>query len=120
MTLTELSQRTLSNAALVASVSADGGTAVIALRGEADLATLRVVVDVLARVIADTNGPVTVDLAHIEFIDTGTARALARAREFLNDRGRTLTVRAPSSLAVRVLTLLGLTDLIEPGSVTAA
>ncbi len=47
----------------VASVSTEGAAAVIALRGEADLATVPVVVDTLARVIADHDGPVVVDLA---------------------------------------------------------
>jgi len=120
MTLAELAQPTVPAAALVASVSADGMPTVVTLRGEADLFTLPVVVDVLVRVIADHDGPVIVDLADTEFIDTGTVRALARAWQFLNDRGRTLTLRSPSRVAVRVLGLLGLSHLIEPDRMTAA
>lgn len=115
MTLTELAP----TAPLVASVSADGTAAVVTLRGEADVLTLPVLVDVLARVIGDSDGPVVVDLAHTEFIDTGTVRALARAWQFLNDRGRTLVLRSPSRLTVRVLALLDLIHLIEPDLMSA-
>ena len=120
MTLTELPQPTVSTAALVASVAADGGATVVRLRGEADLSTLPMVVDVLARAIAESDGPFIVDLADTEFIDTGTARALARAWQFLDDCGRTLTVRSPCRLALRVLTLLDLGHLIEPDRVAVA
>lgn len=113
MTLTEIPQHTARADALVASVSADGMTAVVRLRGEADLFTLPVVVDVLARVTADYDGPVVVDLSETAFIDTGTVRALVQAWELLDDRGRTLTLRAPSSGAIRVLGLLGLSHLVE-------
>ena len=120
MTLTELAQPTLPAAALVASVTTEGTNTVVTLRGEADLFTLPTVVDVLAQVIADHDGPVIVDLTHTEFIDSGSMRALARAWQFLGGRGRTLALRSPSATAVRVLTLLGLSHLIEPASVTSA
>lgn len=119
MTLTELAHCTVPAAPLVASVSADGTSTVVILRGEADLFTLPVVVDVLARVIADSDGPVIVDLSDTEFIDTATVRALARARQILNDRGRTLTLRSPSKVAARVVGLLGFARLIEPDRMTA-
>jgi anti-anti-sigma factor len=124
MTLTGLAQPTASAAAppaaLVASVSADGTATVVAFRGEADLFTLPVVIDVLARVIADSDGPVIVDLADTEFMDTAAVRALERAWQFLDDRGRALTLRSPCRLARRVLTLLGLSHLLEPDGITAA
>ena len=120
MMLTELSQPIAATAALVASVSADGGAAVVTLRGEADLSTLPMVVDVLVRVIAESEGPVIVDLADTKFIDTGTARTLERAWQFLDDHHRTLSIRSPSRLAFRVLTWLGLTHLIEPDRATIA
>jgi hypothetical protein len=46
--------------------------------------------------------------------------ALARAWQFLDGRGRTLTLRSPSRVASHVLELLGLSGLIEPEQVTAA
>jgi anti-anti-sigma factor len=115
MTLTELAQRRNPAAPLTASVAADGASTVVTLRGEADLATLPVVIDVLTRVIADNDGPVIVDLAQTDFIDTGTVRVLGRAWEFLGHRGRALTVRSPSRVAARVLGFFGISDVIEPG-----
>ena len=97
----------------VASVSADGAATVVAIHGEADLFTLPAVVEVLARAIADSDGPVVIDLGQTEFIDTATLRAVGRAWEFLGDRGRALTVRSPSGVAVRMMALLGLSALVE-------
>lgn len=58
MTLPGLLQPSAPTAALAASVSAHGTAAVVALRGEAEVLSLRVLVDVLARVIGDSDGPV--------------------------------------------------------------
>lgn len=118
MTLTELAQSTLPTDALVASLSTEDEATVVALRGEADLFTLPVISDVLARVIAHHDGPVVIDLAQIAFIDTGSVRTFARAAEFLGRRGRELTLRSPSRMAVRVLSLLELSHLIEPVKAT--
>ena len=114
MTLTDIAQSNVPTAALVASVSVDGTATIVTLRGEADLCTRPVLVDVLVRVIAESDRSLIVDLAHTEFIDTGTVRTLARAWQLLNDRGRTLTLRSPSRVAIRVLGLLGFSHLIEP------
>jgi anti-sigma B factor antagonist len=100
---------------LVASTSIEGTATVIALRGEADIATLPVLVDMLARVVADDLGAVVINLAPTTFIDTATVRILDRARQLLSDRDRELTFRSPSRLAARVLTCFGLSHLVEPG-----
>ena len=117
MTLTQLAPRTM-EAALAASVMRDPKGAVVVLRGEADAFTLPVLVDALISAIAEYDGVITVDLAHTEFIDSATSRALFRASQFLQARGRTLTVRAPTRAAARVLGLLGLSSLIEPNATT--
>lgn len=110
------------NAALVRSppgfavlVRAEGRAAVVAIHGEADLATLPVLVDTLARVIACFDGPVVIDLGHADFIDSSTIRVLARAWQFLKGLGRPLTVRSPSRTAIHVLGFFGLSRLIETG-----
>jgi anti-anti-sigma factor len=108
MALATLVHLTPPAAGLDVSVSAETGATVIALRGEADVATLPVVVDALTRVIADHRGDVVVDLAETEFIDTATLRALLRAREVLDWGGRRLTFRSPSRIAGRVLAVFGL------------
>jgi anti-anti-sigma factor len=113
MTLTELAQSPASAVALVASVAVDADAAVVTIEGEADRATLPVVVGALARAVADAQGPVIVDLAQTTFIDAGTVRAIALASDLLDDRGRRLTVRSPSRLAMRLLEMLRITHLIE-------
>jgi hypothetical protein len=55
MTVTELSRPTVSSAALGAFVSADGGAAVVTLRGAADLSAPPMVVEVPAPMIAESD-----------------------------------------------------------------
>jgi anti-anti-sigma factor len=117
--LTALEQSILPTDALVASLSTEGHTTIVALRGDADLFTLPVIVDVLARVIADHDGPLVIDLAELAFIDTGSIRAVARAAALLGDHGRELTLRSPPRIAVRMLTLLDLSHLIQPANATS-
>jgi len=114
MALAERAEASPSTAALIASVTTEGCVAVVELRGEADVFTLPIIADVLARLIAYSDGAVVVDLSHTEFIDSSVSFALARARQILDDRGRTLLIRSPPRLAARVLSLLELSHLIEP------
>ena len=92
----------------------EGATTIVALRGEADIATLPVVVDALARVIADRDGDVVVDLAQTDFMDTAALRAVLVAREELHAGERQLTLRSPSRIAVRLLGVFGLSHLVRP------
>lgn len=101
-------------APLMASVSTIGSTTIVVLSGEADVSTLPVVVDALARGTAASDGPVVVDLASTAFIDVGTGRAIARAWQALREHDRTLSLRSPSRTAARTLAILGLSHLIEP------
>ena len=99
---------------LFATVFEEGAVTVVALRGEADRATLHVVRDALAEVIADREGDVVVDLAQTEFMDTAALRAVLAAREVLEGTGRQLTLRSPSRSAGRLLAVLGLGHLASP------
>lgn len=101
-------------AGLDVSVSAEGATTVLAVRGEADVATLPALVGAFARIIADGAGDVVVDLAQLEFMDTATIRAVVRARAVLAGDGRQLTLRSPSRIARRILAVFGLTQLVSP------
>jgi anti-anti-sigma factor len=96
-------------------VRAEDSAAIVVLRGEADLAAVPALVDTLARVIACFDGPVVVDLAQAEFIDSSTTRVLGRAWQFLKVRGRPLSIRSPTRTAIRLLGFFGLSQLIEPG-----
>lgn len=95
-------------AGLAATVFSEGDVTVVALRGEADCATLHVVVDALSDVIADREGDVVVDLAQMEFMDTAALRAVLQAKGALERRGRVLTLRSPSRIAGRLLGVYGL------------
>ena len=99
-------------------LSCEGETTVLAFRGEADIATLPVVVDALARVIADRDGNVVVDLAQTDFMDTAALRAVLRARHVLHGSERQLTLRSPSRIAGRLLAVLGLSQLVSPAPAT--
>ena len=114
MSLATLVHSTRPVGGLDVSVSAADGATVLALRGEADIATLPVVVAALACIVADHEGDVVVDLAQTEFIDTATLRALLRAREVLDSDGRQLALRSPSKIVGRVLAVFGLSDLVGP------
>jgi anti-anti-sigma factor len=94
-------------------VHREGRRTVIALRGESDLSTRRVLCDVLCRAIALRSGDVVIDLAEATFVDTAIVRALAETQQLLDLQGRKLTFRSPSRLAARVLHLFGLADRIE-------
>jgi anti-anti-sigma factor len=95
-------------------MSVVGDATIVAVRGEADVATVEVLVDALALAIAIQPGPLVVDLAEALFVDTATMRVVTRAADLLRGQGRRLTVRSPSLLARWMLALVGLTALIEP------
>lgn len=99
---------------LAATVFDEGAVTVVALRGEADCATLDVVVEALSDVIADRAGDIVVDLAETEFIDTAALRAVLTARASLDGSGRHLTLRSPSRSAGRLLAVFGLGQLVGP------
>lgn len=96
------------------SVAAEGGDTVVALRGEADLATLDDLARALAFVVAGQHGDVIVDLAHVDFIDIATLRSVLEARAALAQGGRKLTIRSPSRIATRLLDVFGLLNLVNP------
>jgi anti-anti-sigma regulatory factor len=114
VTVTAYAPFTRTVARLVVSVCVESGSTVIALRGRCDAAALPTLVDVICRVIADHDGTVIVDLAETTFINTATLGALDRARQFLDDRGRQLTLRSPSGLALDKLGTLEFSRLVEP------
>jgi anti-anti-sigma factor len=98
---------------LAVSVAVEETATVVALRGEGDLATLPVLVHAMARVIAEHQGTVIVDLAETEFLDTASARVVGRADQYLRDRGRHLTIRSAARQAVMVLAAFGLSHLLD-------
>ena len=90
----------------------EGPSTVVLTQGELDVASVPDLVDMLAWVFGKFDGPIVVDLAETEFIDTAAMRVLARARQFLGNYGRPLTLRSPPRQAAGLLRLVGLSDLV--------
>lgn len=95
-------------------VRPEGAANVLVLRGDADLSTMRILSDAVAAVVALGAGDVIVDLGQVHFVDSGSIRVLVDLRQALEARGRRLTFRAPSRLAIRALEVYGVSGLIEP------
>ncbi len=113
MTLTGLARHTRPACGPVMSIAVEDSATVVALRGVGDLATLPAFIDTLACVIADRDGSVVVDLLRTEYLDTNRVRVIGRTAQFLDDRGRKLTIRSASRQAVMVLTAFGLSHLVD-------
>ncbi len=113
MTVTVNAPSTRTVAPFVVSVWAEPGSTVIALRGQCDTAALPNLVDVVCRIIADHDGTVMLDLAETSSIDISAIGALARARQFLDDRGRRLILRSTSGLTSQTMDALELYRLVE-------
>ena len=92
------------------------GYAVVALRGELDLADATVVAAELTEVAAREPGIIVVDLAGLKFIDSSGVAALARGRRQARQAGGELTLAAPQQNVTRVLAII---RLAEPFSVYA-
>jgi len=93
---------------------------VIWLWGEHDLSTDEALCATLARAIAVDSPGLVLDLSEVDFIAVSTLRVIVRARDFLQQRLRSLTVRWPSRSVRRVIDVCGLTDLLAPRSGSSA
>ena len=87
----------------------DGHTLVL-LEGEHDIASLFAVAESLAIAIALDDQDLVVDLSGVQFMGAETIGILIRARNFLREQSRSLTLRAPAPCAQRVLDLCELGD----------
>jgi anti-sigma B factor antagonist len=85
------------------------GYAVVALRGELDLADAAVVAAELTAVAAREPG-IIVDLAGLEFIDSSGVAALARGRRQARQAGGDLILAAPQRGVMRVLAIIRLAE----------
>ena len=90
------------------------GPTIVWLWGEHDVSTDGALSLTLARAIALGTSGLVLDLSEVEFIGASTLGTIVRAREFLRQRSRTLTVRSPSAFAQRVIAACNLNDLLTP------
>ncbi len=110
MALAELSPVTVSRRDLMALPNCDADGSVVRLRGEHDFYTAPALWHTLAQAIAFDDGDVVVDLSGVDFMGASTVGVLIRASDFLQKRSRSLTLRSPSTRALRVLGLCGLAN----------
>jgi len=89
-----------------------GDHAIVALRGELDMADAADVVSALTAAAADRRGAV-VDLAGLAFIDCSGAAALVRAHSRVRQAGGLLLLAAPRPQVRRVFVLSRLIDAVS-------
>jgi anti-anti-sigma factor len=92
----------------------EAGPIVVWLWGEHDLSTDDALCAVLARAMALDRAGLVLDLSEVEFMAASTLGVIVRARDFLRQRSRSLTVRCPSGFVGRVISACGLNDLLTP------
>jgi anti-anti-sigma factor len=100
-------------APLEAKLRLEGEVAVVALRGELDVATCPLADEELSR--AATLGPagLVIDLGELEFMDSTGARFLVEAHQRALVSGRRLAVLNGSGIPHRVIELLALREVLQ-------
>jgi anti-anti-sigma factor len=92
-----------------------GSVTIVWLRGELDLASAEMALDVLVDALRD--GDLVIDASRLSFIDARGIQSILDAYRNAHrgvGTGRTVTVRAPSPHVRRVLELTGLDGLVDP------
>lgn len=110
---------TLPDRRLLSQEGPEPGPIVVWLWGEHDLSTDSLLCLTLARAIACDSAGLVLDLSEVEIMAASTLGVIVRAREFLRQRFRSLTVRAPSARVRRVIDEFGCDDLLGPSPGTA-
>jgi anti-anti-sigma factor len=101
-----------------AEVAFRDGTAVVTVRGDADITATAALAEILTLALDKNPRHLAIDLSAVGFLDCAAARAIATAGQALPP-GR-FTLRTPSPPAARVLQLMGLTPLIEDARIEDA
>jgi anti-anti-sigma factor len=94
---------------------AEGSNVTLGVVGELDLATVGVLTAHFDRAITDSDGPVTVNLAGVTFVDSSALHALLRAHAALAAAGRSLVVAEARPATMRVFQLACLVDTLGLG-----
>lgn len=92
---------------------ASSASTVVRVRGEHDLATSAHLTATISRAASSNDGDIVVDLGDLTFMDASTIGVLVCARNRLRESSRSLSVRAPSPLARRLLDVCSLACLID-------
>ena len=89
---------TVADQALPKGLAPAAGPTVVWLEGEHDIATAGALLRVLGRAIAANDAAIVVDLSEAVLVSASTLGVILSARDFLRQRSRSLTVRAPVGL----------------------
>jgi anti-sigma B factor antagonist len=104
--------------------SIDGPAAVIALRGELDLAGAATLEQELERLEEDFHGAVVLDLRGVEFMDSSGLRLIAVSAERARSRGRRLALVPGAEQVMRVFDVTRMRERLDfvddPRAVTGA
>lgn len=106
----------LSGPQLRMSVRRSGSTAVLQLRGEADIAVEARLRLRLGDLLAEGAAPVqrlVVDATELDFLDLSGLQALLDAAARLRGRGGELVLRRPGRRVLRLLTVVGVGDALQ-------
>jgi anti-sigma B factor antagonist len=87
------------------------GAAGVAVRGEVDTATAPLLQDALDDAVRSSTGPLVLDLAGVDFLDSSGINVLLRVRALLGREERALALVCPPGQVRRVLELTGIDDL---------
>lgn len=97
--------------ALSMEVSESGdGAVILALQGEIDFGNVAALRARLSELIRSGSGPLTVDLADVDFIDSTTIGVLIQAKKRLSQNEREFLISRPKPLVKRTFELAGLVD----------
>jgi anti-anti-sigma factor len=98
---------------------AGDGTAIVRLRGEADMSVENCLRAALHEAVTTAPPPsaVIIDLRDLTFLDCAAVRVLLEASNLAQAAAVPLVVRDPQPLARRVLRALGLWELLSPTTV---
>lgn len=97
---------------LHATVTAGPDGTVIALAGEADLTTAAELKQILAAQLQGGTPRLTVDLSGLRFADSAAVGELIRAYHAITQRGGSLELARPQPAVARVLSLLGVDQVL--------
>ena len=94
---------------------------VVVLRGAIDVATVHDAFERVLRAGPSPGGVVTLDLSEVDFIDSIGVSMFLEVQRYLDAMGCRLALANPSAPVMRLLTLLGLTDMFstDDGSASA-
>ena len=100
---------------LTLGISKRGGTTVVAVAGELDIASAPMLKDAIKRARQDDADDLVVDLRDLEFMDVSGLRVLIRAHQHAEEAGGRLRLANVRESVRRLLTLTGTNEILSIG-----